>query len=226
MDSDTASGAGRHSKMVSAFAAHEYDILVGTQMIAKGLDFAGVDLAAVVRADAELFFPDFRATERAASLILQLAGRAGRRDRTGEVIVQTCVPEHPVIQTALSQNWRAFASHELSIRDRSSFPPYSRLILIRALAREETICARALLKLRTMLRTADPLLDLLGPAPAIVLKVENQFRYTMLVRSRRESDPSGQRLRSAVRKSLENFRKEKPEPGVTLEVDVDPQSVN
>ncbi|MBI5058989.1 primosomal protein N' [candidate division KSB1 bacterium] len=226
MDSDTASGAGKHAKMVSAFAAHEYDILVGTQMIAKGLDFAGVDLAAVVRADAELFFPDFRSTERAASLILQLAGRAGRRDVRGEVLVQTAVPDHPVIQTALRQNWREFAEAELATRDRSNFPPYSRLILIRAVAREESPCARALLKLRTLLKKADPFVDILGPAPAIVLKIEDRYRYTMLARVRREADSAGQRLRQAVRRAVDSFRKEKAEPGVKLEIDVDPQSIN
>ena len=97
MDSDTASRRGMHGRMVSAFAAGEYDLLVGTQMVAKGLDFPKVALSAVIQADAELFYPDFRSSERGASLILQVAGRAGRRTEPGVVVVQTAAPDHPVL---------------------------------------------------------------------------------------------------------------------------------
>jgi primosomal protein N' (replication factor Y) len=223
MDSDTAAGYGRHSKMVTAFAQHEYDLLVGTQMIAKGLDFSHVDLAAVVRADAELFFPDFRASERGASLIIQLAGRAGRRERRGHVIIQSSVPEHPVLQAVVHGDWRVFAEGELEQRERSSFPPFARLVLLRAIARDESLAVRALLKLRRLLQE-EKMVDVLGPAPAIIVKVENLFRYSLLVRTRRETDNSGATLRGAVKRAVAAFREQKGEPGVKLELDVDPQS--
>lgn len=223
MDSDTASGYGRHSRMVTSFAHHEYDILAGTQMIAKGLDFPEVDLAAVVRADADLFFPDFRASERGASLILQLAGRAGRRTRQGQVVIQSSVTNHPVIDAVMSGDWSRFADTELVQRERSAFPPYARLVLVRATAKDESVAARALLKLRRLILENERI-EVLGPTPAVVLKVEQHFRYCLMARTRRSADPAGSLLRGAVSRAVRHFKESKAETGVKLTVDVDPQS--
>ncbi len=224
MDSDSVLRQGEHGRMVTAFAHGEYDILVGTQMVAKGLDFPGVELAAVARADSELFFPDFRATERGASLILQLSGRAGRRERPGTVIIQSAVPNHPAIATVISGDWRALIERELTERARSGFPPHTRLILIRAVSRDESGGIKALLKVRRYLVKTDKL-EILGPAPAIVLKVEQMFRFNMLVRTWREKDPSGAHLRGAVKGAVTDYMSGERVPGVKLEVDVDPVSV-
>jgi len=225
MDSDTASRRGIHGRMVTAFAAGDYDLLVGTQMIAKGLDFPDVDLAAVVQADSELFFPDFRASERGASLILQVSGRAGRRSERGTVIIQSNMPTHDVLKTAITGEWEAFAKSELRHRELSSFPPFSRLVLIRSLSKDESAGVRALLRVRRLLHQ-HTLQDVLGPAPAVVAKIKNLYRHQILIRTLRSEDPSGQRLRTAVRAALADYKRAKPEQSVHLEIDVDPQSIS
>ena len=224
MDSDTASRRGIHGRMVSAFAAGDYDLLVGTQMIAKGLDFPNVDLAAVVQADSELFFPDFRASERGASLILQVSGRAGRRSERGTVIIQSSMPDHNVLKTAISGEWETFARDELRQRELSGFPPFARLVLMRSLSKDESAGVRALLRLRRLLQQ-HTVQDILGPAPAVVAKVKNLYRHQILIRTMRSDDPAGTRLRTAVRAALADYKRAKPEPNVHLEIDVDPQSI-
>jgi primosomal protein N' (replication factor Y) len=225
MDSDTVSRRGIHGRMVRAFANGDYDLLVGTQMIAKGLDFPGVDLAAVVQADAELFYPDFRASERGASLILQVSGRAGRRSERGTVIVQSNMPQHNVLKTAISGEWEPFVRGELHQRELGGFPPFARLVLVRTLSKDESAGVRALLRLRRLL-VQQGIKDVLGPAPAVVARVKNLYRHQILVRSSRAEDPAGARLRSAVRAALAEYKLAKPEPGVHLGIDVDPQTIS
>ncbi len=225
MDSDTASRRGMHGRMVASFADGDYDLLAGTQMVAKGLDFPNVELSAVVQADAELFYPDFRASERGASLIVQIAGRAGRRAETGTVILQSSVPEHPVLSVAVEHDWESFVRRELASRQQAGFPPFTRLILLRAIGKEETPPSRALFRIRRLLQAVGSV-EILGPAPAMVAKIRGLMRFQMLVRTRRAEDPAGNHLRKAVRMALAQFRQMKGEPGVTIEVDVDPQSVS
>ncbi len=224
MDSDTASRRGMHGRMVSAFAAGEYDLLVGTQMVAKGLDFPKVGLSAVIQADAELFYPDFRSSERGASLILQVAGRAGRRTEAGVVVIQTAAPDHPLLDVVRNGDWEAFAQRELENRRSGGYPPFSRLVLLRAIGKEESACAKALLKLKRYVQHAGPV-EILGPAPAVVVRVRGLYRYQLLVRSAREVDASGTALRNAVKQGLAEYKAAKGEVGVEIEVDVDPQSV-
>ena len=224
MDSDTASRRGIHGRMVTAFAAGEYDLLVGTQMIAKGLDFPNVDLAAVVQADSELFYPDFRASERGASLIMQVSGRAGRRTERGTVIIQSNLPEHNVLKTAITSEWEPFVQGELKQREVGGFPPFARLVLVRSLSKDESSGVRALLRLRRLLQQ-HTLQDVLGPAPAVIARLKNLYRHQILIRSLRSEDPAGNRLRTAVRAALADYKRAKPEQSVHLELDVDPQSI-
>ncbi len=224
MDSDSVSRPGAHGKMIAAFAAHEYDILLGTQMIAKGLDFPHVQLAAVVQAETELFYPDFRATERGASLILQLAGRAGRRDQQGKVIVQCSVDQHPALRAAVSGDWSSFTESELSIRSLSEFPPYARLVLIRAVAKDESSVARSMIRLKNLLSDYDSI-SIMGPAPAVISKLKNKYRYQLIARTIRAQDPTGKILRNAVRSCLKEYKQSRTESAVALEIDVDPQSI-
>lgn len=224
MDSDTTARQGAHGRMIADFAAGNYDVLVGTQMVAKGLDFPNVRLAAVVQADAEFFYPDFRATERAAGLILQVAGRAGRRAETGAVIVQSAVLEHPALQAAMNGDWLAFAQTELPQRQLGGFPPFSRLIVLRALGVEESRTVKALLRLRRLLQKQNAV-SVLGPAPALVTRIKKLYRYHLLVRTRRVNDPAGALLRTTVRDALREYRTTAKETGVKIDVDVDPQTV-
>ena len=130
MDSDAMQGRDAHGKALASFQAGKVQILLGTQMIAKGLDFPNVTLVGVINADTALHFPDFRAAERTFQLVTQVAGRTGRGDRGGRVLVQTFNPDHPAILAATRHDYAAFAAHELPMRQMLGYPPFSRMIRI------------------------------------------------------------------------------------------------
>ncbi len=223
MDSDAMARVGAHGKLMSAFAAGEYDLLVGTQMVAKGLDFPNVELAIVADADTELFYPDFRASERGASLLLQLSGRAGRASTNGRVILQTRAKEHPAILTASHGNWLNFAREELTHRLTAGFPPYSRVIMLRAISADESAVARAMLFCKRSLENQKNI-ELLGPSPCAVTKVRNRIRYQLLLRTTRLNDPTGASLRGAVKRLFDDEGNSAELKRVQWEIDVDPAS--
>jgi primosomal protein N' (replication factor Y) len=187
-DRDTARTRQAHEELLRAFAERRADVLVGTQMIAKGLDLPAVTLVGVVSADIALFLPDFRASERAFQLLTQVAGRAGRGERPGRVLVQTFNPEHFCIQTAARHDYAAFAAAELDARQRYDYPPlrrfarltyahrdrYTALVGATALA-ERLECAIAELGLTET--------DLVGPAPAFLERLRGRYRWQVLVRA-------------------------------------------
>lgn len=224
MDFDTTTRRGAHGKMIAAFAAGEYDILLGTQMVAKGLDFPGVQLVGVVSADTELFHPDFRAAERGAALLTQAVGRAGRREHIGKVLLQTFVPEHPVIETVMEQDWLGFAEQELQRRESANFPPFARIVLVKFIGKDESRVAKAALRFRSLLKSENSI-EILGPAPAVLYKLRGKIRYHLLVRSPRSRDEAGVRLRRAVKQARDEFRRTRAEPGVEIEIDVDPVAI-
>jgi primosomal protein N' (replication factor Y) len=225
MDLDTTTRRGSHGKMIAAFAAGDYDILLGTQMVAKGLDFPGVQLVGIVSADTELFHPDFRAAERGAGLLTQASGRAGRRERMGKVVVQTLAPEHPVLKTVCAQNWFDFAEEELRRREAAGFPPFARLVLMRFSGKDESKVAKAALRFRSFVKSEGGV-ETLGPAPAVLYKLRGKIRYHLLVRSLRARDESGANLRRAVKQARDEFHRARAESGVEIEVDVDPVSIS
>ncbi len=223
MDSDAMAKLGAHGELMSLFAQGKYDLLVGTQMVAKGLDFPNVELAVVADADTELFYPDFRASERGASLLLQLGGRAGRASTNGKVILQTRAHEHPAIHTAMHGRWIEFAESELAHRQRGGFPPFSRVVLLRAIATDESVVARSMLFVKRQLEGVKHI-ELLGPSPCAVVKVRNRIRYQLLARTTRASDPTGAALRSAIKRLFDEQRNSDELKRVQWEVDVDPAS--
>lgn len=225
MDLDTTTRRGAHGRMIAAFAGGEYDILLGTQMVAKGLDFPGVQLVGVVSTDTELFHPDFRAAERGAALLTQASGRAGRRGRIGKVLLQTFAPEHPVVQSVLRQDWLGFAEQEMQRRESVGFPPFSRLVLVRFVGKDESHVARAALRFRSFVK-AEGGVETLGPAPAVLYKLRGKIRYHLLMRSPRAKDEGGARLRRAVKQARDEFRRTRGEPGVAIEIDVDPVTIS
>jgi primosomal protein N' (replication factor Y) len=224
MDLDTTTRRGAHGRMIAAFAAGDYDILLGTQMVAKGLDFPGVQLVGVVSADTELFHPDFRAAERGSALLTQASGRAGRRERMGKVLVQTFVPEHPVVKTVCEQDWFGFAEQELPRREAASFPPFARLVLVRFSGKDESKVAKAALRFRSLVKSEGGV-ETLGPAPAVLYKLRGKIRYHLLVRSLRARDESGATLRRAVKQARDEFHRTRAESGVEIEMDVDPVGI-
>ncbi|MGE0761036.1 MAG: primosomal protein N' [Pirellulaceae bacterium] len=185
MDSDTMQKPGSHEAAFERFRAGEIQILVGTQMIAKGLDFPNVTIVGVVNADTALHFPDFRAAERTFQLVTQVAGRTGRGDRGGRVLVQTLSPEHPAIVAAMQHDFVAFANQELPVRQELGYPPFAalvRLIFRGTLEKATEAFADAVaVRLQSRIETAGNSVRLLGPAPAPIAKLRGFYRFHLLL---------------------------------------------
>ncbi|HEX4014260.1 MAG TPA: primosomal protein N' [Candidatus Cybelea sp.] len=182
MDSDTTTRIGDHARILAAFEA-QGDVLVGTQMVAKGLDFPTVTLAAVVAADLGLNIADFRAAERSFALIAQVCGRSGRA-RRGEAIVQTYAPEHPAIRFAAAHDYEGYASAELAERAEVAFPPARRLVYLGVIGRDRARTAHTAERYARILRDAE-LAEVLGPAPYPIARVNEEWRYRIAVKARR-----------------------------------------
>lgn len=184
MDSDTMVARTSYEEVLGRFGAGEVDILVGTQMIAKGLDFPGVTLVGIVSADTSLALPDFRATERTFSLVAQVAGRAGRGERDGRVVVQTRMPDHPAIRLAAEQDFEAFATRELAERETFGYAPYRRLlrVVVRG-PQEAAVAARADRMQEVIVQAASSETVILGPAVPPVARVKGRYRRHVLVKA-------------------------------------------
>jgi len=189
-------------------------ILLGTQMIAKGLDFPDVTLVGVVDADVALHLPDFRAAERTFQLVAQVAGRCGRGDRPGRVLVQTFNPESPAILHAARHDYESFVSQELPQRSGVLAAPYGRIVRLLARGRDEAKVRAYMEALAAELRgRAEPSVRFLGPCPAPVLKIKEEFRYHLQLRC---ANPG------PLRTLLRDLSSPPPPPKVELAVDVDP----
>jgi primosomal protein N' (replication factor Y) len=182
MDSDTTTRLGAHARILASFE-EQGDVLVGTQMVAKGLDYPTVTLAGVVAADLGLHLPDFRAAERSFALIAQVAGRSGRT-RRGEAIVQTYVPQHPAVLFAAQHDYDGFAEVELEERAASGFPPTQRLLYLGIIGRDKRRVAERAHHYAGLLRDVDAT-EVLGPVPYPVARVNEEWRYRIALKSRR-----------------------------------------
>jgi primosomal protein N' (replication factor Y) len=217
-DRDTTRGREGHRRLLDRFSAGEADVLVGTQMLAKGMDLPRVTLAAVLAADGLLHRPDLRASEQCLQLLLQLAGRAGRGELPGEVFVQTYSPDHPVIQHLVDGRYEQFLAEELLIRRQGSLVPFSRACLLRLSGPAASSTATAAAALAERIRAAVEAEGwlLIGPAPAPVAKVAGKSRWQLLLHG-----PAGAPLplpsEAALRQGLP--------AGVGLTIDPDPTSL-
>ncbi len=198
MDSDTMRKPGSHERVLTEFREGKVQILLGTQMIAKGLDFPNVTLVGVINADTALHFPDFRAAERTFQLVTQVAGRTGRGDKGGRVLVQTFTPEHPAIQAASHHDYITFATEELKQRERFAYPPLGRLARIIVRGPEEEATEKFAQSLADRLETARQIdqmqVRLLGPAPPPMYKLRGKYRFHILLQTT-ESGVLGKLLR-------------------------------
>ena len=186
MDSDSMKGKDAYARTLGDFAAGKIDILVGTQMIAKGLHFPRVTCVGVINADLALQIPDFRASERVFQLLMQVSGRSGRGAVRGEVFVQTRVPFHPAIQFARHHDYTGFAEQELEFRDSLHYPPYERFVLITARGRSEEKTLFVLDQLaKEMVRLKLPGTEITGPSPAPIARIEERYRFQLFLRTRR-----------------------------------------
>ncbi|MBD1885908.1 primosomal protein N' [Microcoleus vaginatus] len=186
-DSDTTRNKGDHRRLLTQFANGEADILLGTQMLTKGLDLAGVTLVGVVSADGLLNLSDYRASERAFQTLTQVAGRAGRGDDPGRVIIQTYTPEHRVIQAVRRHEYAGFVETELAERAALNYPPSGRLILLRLSSVDAAEVAVTAVQLASVCqeyieRLSVPGCELLGPAPAAIMRVANRYRWQILLK--------------------------------------------
>jgi primosomal protein N' (replication factor Y) len=221
MDSDTMSRPGSHQRVLDAFRDGLIHILLGTQMIAKGLDFPNVTLVGVVNADVGLHLPDFRAAERTFQLLAQVAGRTGRGDRSGLVMIQTFTPDHPAVTLAAKHDFEEFARLELAHRRQHNYPPYQRLARLIVRSEDEEPAAKFADQLagafkQAVARQASPV-RVLGPAECPVFRLNNYYRFHFQL----QSENSG-RLHEVLREVLAVA---KPPHGVEFQVDVDPYNM-
>lgn len=218
VDTDAMQQKHRLRETLAAFKAHKLDILIGTQMIAKGLHFPNVTLVGILNADLTLHIPDFRASERTFSLLTQVAGRAGRGELLGEVVVQTFTPHSPAIQFARQHDYRGFSEQELEMRRQCGYPPYGHAVLITCRGehqRRTEFCLETLHKRLVEQLPADILMG--DPVPSPLERSHNQFRYQLLLRAR-QTKP----ITALVQRVL---RTTKLDRDVFVVVDVDPVSL-
>ncbi|MBU5278979.1 primosomal protein N' [Ligilactobacillus animalis] len=187
MDVDTTRKKGAHERLLAKFGAHEADILLGTQMIAKGLDFPDVTLVGVLNADTSLSLPDYRSSERTFQLLTQVSGRAGRADKTGQVVIQTYNPEHYAIQLACRQDYEQFFFYEMNLRHLNNYPPYYYTIKITVSAKSEAEAAKESFAIKKGLdQCLSPQALVLGPTPSSILKIKNRFYYQLVIKYKQE----------------------------------------
>ena len=212
-----------HERLLSAFGRGEYDILIGTQMVAKGLDFPNVTLVGVLNADQMLYSDDYRSFERAFSMLTQVVGRSGRGGQKGTAIVQTFTPENPVIDLAASQDYDAFYEDEIALRKAMIYPPFVDLLLLGFVGEDKNktiACAKAFfVKLKSQLSASLPdfPIRVLGPSPALVSKVSNKYRYKIIVKCRSTAG-----FRAVISSLLAEFGKDREFKDVTVYADADP----
>ena len=197
MDADTMRARGAHEKALSEFREGKARILLGTQMIAKGLDFPNVTLVGVIQADTALHLPDFRAAERTFHLVTQVAGRTGRGDKGGRVLVQTFSPDHPAIRAAVRHDYAAFAAQELPLREMLHYPPFAAMIRLVIRSESENLAKEIAQRLgqgiSAALEARQAQARLLGPAPAPTPRIRGKYRFQIQIQG-----PDGDKLRAAV----------------------------
>jgi primosomal protein N' (replication factor Y) len=214
LDRDRVRRRGTAEKVLGAFESGELDVLVGTQMIAKGHDFPRVTLVGVVDADVGLGMPDFRAAERTFQLLTQMAGRAGRGDQEGEVLLQSHLPDHYALRLACEHDYRGFFEHEMEFRRTMGYPPAAALLNVVIRGAEEPPARREAEWLAHTLRgRAGGRFRVLGPAAAPLARIKGEHRLQVLLKGDRPA------LREAVRRALTERYGEARWPGITIDVD-------
>ena len=220
MDQDSTAAKDAHEKLLARFANHEYDIMVGTQMVAKGLDFEDVTLVGVLGIDSLLFAQGFRAYENVFSLITQVVGRSGRARDPGFAIIQTTDPDNPVLNLAAAQDYDAFFEQEIAYRKLGLYPPFCGLCVIGFAGAKEIEVARAAARCAALLgqqaaKQPDLPLRVLGPTPGSIEKINDTYRYKLTIKCRND-----RRFRDLVRSTLERYEQEKLPSKATVAVDL------
>lgn len=225
IDSDSITKKATLSQLLVSFGSGEIDVLVGTQMVSKGLDFSRVTLVGVISAETTLWMPDFRADERTFQLLTQVSGRAGRSNVPGEVIIQTQNEKHFALQMVLTNNYKGFYEKEILDREKMEFPPFARIGLVESKDQSNEKAKGAITSFYNELKKYNKWLKISQPIPAIIAKLKGLYRYQILVKSLRQTDPGGKILREAILNSYTEFNRKSRYKDVRLIYDIDPQSV-
>ena len=220
MDQDTTAAKDAHEKLLAKFARHEYDIMVGTQMVAKGLDFEDVTMVGVLGIDSLLFAQGFRAYETVFSLVTQVVGRSGRAKDPGFAIIQTTDPDNPVLNLAAAQDYDAFFEQEIAYRKLGLYPPFCGLCVVGFAGPKESEVARASARFAALLgrqaaKQPDLPLRVLGPTPGSIEKINDSYRYKLTVKCRND-----RRFRDLIRETLTLYEQEKLPGKATVVVDL------
>jgi len=212
MDVDTTTKKGAHAKIIKDFENHEYDILIGTQMIAKGLDFKDVTLVGVINGDASLNLPDYKSAERTYQLLNQVAGRSGRSTKKGEVVIQVFNPDHYSIRYASLNDYKSFYETEMSIRKKLNYPPFSDILVVRIQDKSLDVCLNEGEKIVKYLKEEKDI-TVLGPTPALIPKINNIYNVQIIVKYKEYK-----KVIDRVKYIYELYRKSK----IKLEVEFNP----
>ncbi|MGN7377192.1 primosomal protein N' [Bacillus altitudinis] len=218
MDVDTTSRKGAHEKLLTSFGNKEADILLGTQMIAKGLDFPDVTLVGVLSADTSLRIPDFRSSEKTFQLLTQVSGRAGRHEKAGSVIIQSYTPSHYSIELTKQHDYEAFYEQEMLHRRHQSYPPFYFLAMVTVSHEEVTKAAHVTDKIVQFLKmNCAPNTRILGPAASPIAKIKDRYRYQCVIKYKRENE-----LASLLRKIQDHYQKEMEQKQLMISIDMNP----
>ena len=219
MDVDTTRKKGSHEQILKEFGEGRADILLGTQMIAKGLDFPNVTLVGVLNADTALNLPDFRSSERTFQLLTQVAGRAGRAEKEGHVIIQSYNPKHYAITFAKNQDYEGFYAYEMSIRKQLAYPPYYFTVGLTLSHKMEAEVVKKSYTVLNMIRSAlSEKAQILGPTPKPIARTHNLYHYQLMIKYRFE-----EHLQEVLNQILD-WTQEKDNKDLRLSIDHEPQS--
>ncbi|MGN0522421.1 MAG: primosomal protein N' [Eubacterium sp.] len=225
MDADTTTAKFSHDKLFSSFSNHEYDILIGTQMVAKGLDFPDVTLVGVVNADNSLYDENYNSAERCFDLITQVIGRSGRREQKGKAVIQTINPYNQTLEFAANQDYRSFFENEIAVRKMMIYPPYCDIYSVSFVGENENdvaLCAKAFFDiLKEVNEDNHEKLIVLGPSPAKISKLNNNYRYRMSVKCKNSKN-----IRTMLNEILKRLSKIKKYKEISVSVDLNPYDLN
>ncbi|MCB0727473.1 MAG: primosomal protein N' [Ignavibacteriae bacterium] len=222
LDSDSITSGKMYQQILKDFYDKKIDILTGTQIISKGLDFPDVTLAAVVNADLGLLTPDFRATEKTFQILTQISGRSGRSVNKGEVIIQTNHSDFDVFNDVKNHDYKRFYENEIKIREQLNYPPFSRLVIIETRSEDKLLAESKIRDLYNFVKSSDSnmLLEILPPIPPLFSKLKDNYRFHLIIKSSKEKDISGRYLNNILRKAKAYGKKNFPGK-VSVTVDVD-----
>ncbi len=227
MDADTTTAKFSHQKLFDAFSSGDYDILIGTQMVAKGLDFPNVTLVGVVNADNSLYDESYLANERSFDLITQVVGRSGRREEPGKAVIQTINPYNEIIEYASNQDYKSFYHSEISLRKLLTYPPFCDIYFISFICEDENqaaLCSKSFFEYLVELnksKYASEKLIVLGPSPSKISKLKNHYRYGLTVKCKNSKS-----VRKMLNEILNKIGKIKEYKSVTVSVDLNPYELN